>query len=66
MMMKKVYAVIAFIGLLLSCSLEVPIEISKEYSNIPEVVDLITTSNPYSLTDVISAMAPTKKPEKPD
>ena len=38
-MMKKVYSVIALAGLLLSCSLEVPAEISKEYSNLPEVVD---------------------------
>ena len=38
-MMKKVYAVIALAGLLLSCSLEVPTEITEEYSNLPEVVD---------------------------
>jgi len=38
-MMKKVYAVIALIGLLFSCSLEVPYEIRKEYNNLPEMVD---------------------------
>jgi hypothetical protein len=37
--MKKVNAVIALAGLFLSCSLEVPTEISKEYSDLPEVVD---------------------------
>ena len=37
--MKKVYAVIALAGLFLSCSLEVPTEITEEYSNLPEVVD---------------------------
>ena len=38
-MMRKVYVVIALAGLLLSCSLEVPTEITEEYSNLPEVVD---------------------------
>ena len=38
-MMKKIYSVIPLAGLLLSCSLEIPTEISKEYSNLPEVVD---------------------------
>ena len=39
MMIKKVYAFIAFVGLLHSCSVEVPTEIKMEYSNLPEVVD---------------------------
>ena len=38
-MMKKICAAIALAGLFLSCSLEVPIEIIKEFSNLPEVVD---------------------------
>ena len=37
--MKKIFAVTGFVSLLISCSLEVPIEISQEYVNIPEVID---------------------------
>ena len=36
--MKKILAVV-LAGFLLSCSLEVPNEIIKEYSSLPEVVD---------------------------
>ena len=37
--MKKIFAVVFVAGLLLSCSLEVPTEITQEYSTLPEVVD---------------------------
>ena len=37
--MKKIYALIGLVDLLVSCSLEVPVEISQEYNNIPELVD---------------------------
>ena len=37
--MKKIYALIGLVDLLISCSLEVPVEISQEYNNIPEQVD---------------------------
>ena len=38
-MIKKVYINIAFVGLLISCSIQVPNEITEEYINLPEVVD---------------------------
>jgi len=37
--MKKIFAVVFVAGLLLSCSLEVPTEITQEFSTLPEVVD---------------------------
>ncbi|RPG63960.1 MAG: DUF1553 domain-containing protein [Flavobacteriaceae bacterium TMED42] len=39
MIMKKIFAVVFVAGLLLSCSLEVPTEITQEFSTLPEVVD---------------------------
>ena len=38
-MIKKVYINIAFVGLLISCSVKVPNEITEEYINLPEVID---------------------------
>jgi hypothetical protein len=37
--MKKVYAVSLLTGLLFSCSIEIPQEITQEYGNLPEIVD---------------------------
>ena len=37
--MKKIYVLIFFSVLLLSCSIEVPKEITEQYSALPEVVD---------------------------
>lgn len=39
MIMKKIYVLIFFSVLLLSCSIEVPKEITEQYSALPEVVD---------------------------
>ena len=36
---RKIYGLIVIIGILSSCSLEVPEEISNQYSSLPEVVD---------------------------
>lgn len=36
---RKIYGLIVIIGILSSCSLEVPKEISDQYSSLPEVVD---------------------------
>ncbi len=36
---RKIYGLIVLIGILSSCSLEVPEEISDQYSSLPEVVD---------------------------
>ena len=39
MIMKKVLAIFISAGLVISCSLEVPTEITQEYSNLPENID---------------------------
>lgn len=39
MSIKKILAVVISIGSLVCCTLEIPVEISQEYSNLPEVVD---------------------------
>ena len=36
---RKIYGLIVIIGILSSCSLEVPEEISNQYSSLPEIVD---------------------------
>lgn len=37
--MKKIVVFVAFTGLLTSCSLDVPPEITREYASLPEVID---------------------------
>ncbi len=64
--MKKIVVFFAFTGLLTSCSLDVPPEITREYASLPEVIDFNYHVQPILSDRCYQCHGPDEKTRKAD